>query len=182
MSNVKNSVLTSFLLIRSNIAKYVSRFVPHADVEDIVQDTFVRLCNLKDQRAEKYNKSYLYTVARNISLDHLKRAEFNLADKVDVESDYPNIEHDSCFEDALTNEKFGDLCRIVQNMPKQCRKVFVLRKVYGFSQQEIADKLGISVNTVSNHLVNGVKFFRKSRLSNQLLDELKAKKNINLGG
>src|SRR5690606_20794216 len=39
----------------------------------------------------------------------------------------------------------------------QCRKAFVLRKVYGYSQKEIADSLGISENTVEKHIATGIK-------------------------
>ena len=41
-------------------------------------------------------------------------------------------------------------------MPEQYRKMLILRKVYGFSQQEMADHLGISISTVGKHLTKGL--------------------------
>jgi len=44
----------------------------------------------------------------------------------------------------------------VSELPIQCRRVFVLRKVYGYSQAEIAQELGISVSTVESHIATGM--------------------------
>lgn len=161
MSSKEQIFLTPFIALRKSISHYVSRIVPPADVEDIVQDTYVKLCSIEDKDPKKYNKSFLYTVAKNLALDHLKKADNKLTDKVEDESEYHTEDSDKLFDEAVTNEQFGHFCKTVQQMPAQSRKIFVLRKVYGFSQQEIADQLEISVNTVSNQLVNGMKQFSK---------------------
>ena len=44
----------------------------------------------------------------------------------------------------------------MSELPIKCRKVFVLRKVYGYSQAEIAKKLGISLSTVETHITKGM--------------------------
>jgi RNA polymerase sigma factor (sigma-70 family) len=44
------------------------------------------------------------------------------------------------------------LVEAVERLPERCRQVFTLRKVYGFTQKEIATRLGISENTVEQHL------------------------------
>lgn len=161
MSEFSETVISSFLKVRSNIANYVSRIVPPSDVEDIVQDVYVRLCTLQSEKTTEYNKSFLYTVAKNLALDHIKRADNRLTDKVGDEVAFlAEDSSDSTYDKTLWNERLGTYCETVKCMPKQCRKVFVMKKVYGFSQKEIAEKLGISINTVSNHLVAGMKMFR----------------------
>lgn len=181
MPKVNQSVLNSFLSIRTNILRYVSRLVPPADVEDIVQDAYIRLCSLEDKNPEKYNNSYFYTVAKNLAFDHIKRAEFKLADSIEDESEYHIDDSDSTYDCAAAHERFGVFCDVVKNMPKQCRRVFVLRKVYGFSQQEIAEKLDISINTVSNHLVNGMKIFRRLKINEPLVTNTNLKSNAKNG-
>jgi RNA polymerase sigma-70 factor (ECF subfamily) len=57
---------------------------------------------------------------------------------------------------AQTDEEFLMFCRAVRELPVQCRRVFVLRKVYGLSQQEVARHLGISEATVEKHVAKGV--------------------------
>jgi RNA polymerase sigma factor (sigma-70 family) len=173
-----SGLINSILTLHASIKSYVSRMVPPSDVEDIVQDIYVRLCSLEDQNAENYNRSYVYTVARNLALDHLKRADVKLTDKVGEHIEAFMDDRDSTYEQAVSHEKFGYFCEIVREMPKQSRKIFVLRKVYGFSQQEIADKLNISINTVSNHLVTGMKQFNRLNDVKQVaeLDFKKVKK------
>lgn len=162
MPKLSGTVINSFLKMRSSITSYVSRIVPPADVEDIVQDVYVRLCTLKETKPREYNKSFIYTVTKNLALDHIKRAENRLTEKVgDDIADIADDCTDSTYETTLWNARLGEFCEIVQCMPKQCRKVFVMKKVYGFSQQEIAEKLDISINTVSNHLVTGMRLFRE---------------------
>lgn len=161
MHKNEQTFLAPFMALRKSIAHYISRIVPPADVEDIVQDTYVKLCSIEDKDPTKYNKSFLYTVAKNLALDHVKRADNKLTDKVEDESEFHTEDNDKLYDEAVTNEKFGRFCKVVQQMPSQSRKIFVLRKVYGFSQKEIAEQLGISVNTVSNQLVNGMKQFSK---------------------
>lgn len=160
MGENERNFITSFVKLRSSIYRYISRFVPPSDVEDIVQDAYVKLCSIEDKDPQKYNKSFFYTVAKNLALDHLKRAENKLSDSLDEDDTELDVDGlDTAVSSAITFERFGQFCSIVQSMPKQCRKVFVLRKVYGFTQQEIAEKLDISISTVSNHLVKGTKLF-----------------------
>jgi len=45
----------------------------------------------------------------------------------------------------------------VASLPGQCQRVFVMKKVYGFSHQEISKKLGISISTTEKHVVAGLK-------------------------
>ncbi|WAJ71781.1 RNA polymerase sigma factor [Catenovulum adriaticum] len=161
MHKNEQTFLAPFMALRKSIAHYISRIVPPADVEDIVQDTYVKLCSIEDKDPTKYNKSFLYTMAKNLALDHVKKADNKLTDKVEDESEFHVEDSDKLYNEAVTNEKFAHFCKVVQQMPSQSRKIFVLRKVYGFSQKEIAEQLDISVNTVSNQLVNGMKQFSK---------------------
>jgi len=63
---------------------------------------------------------------------------------------------DEVYAAAVSNEEFGRFCDAVRQLPVQCRRVFVLKKVYGHSQQEIANQLGIAENTVEKHIAKGM--------------------------
>ena len=53
----------------------------------------------------------------------------------------------------------------IQSLPSKCRRVFTLRKIYGLSQREVANNLGISEHTVEAQCSNGIRkcteFFQK---------------------
>ena len=149
-----------FLSIRLGIARAVSKIVPPQDVEDIVQETYVRLCQVGAPERIRHPKSYLYKTARNLALDSLKRAEHRLTESWD------DREHglglmgtgaDETFEKAVSSEEFGLFCEAVRRLPVQARRVFVLKKVYGYSQREIAGELGLSESTVEKHVALAVR-------------------------
>jgi RNA polymerase sigma factor (sigma-70 family) len=55
-----------------------------------------------------------------------------------------------------SEEMFLNFCRAVSSLPVHCRRVFILKKVYGLSQKEIASLLGIASSTVEKHIARGM--------------------------
>ncbi len=160
MSN-KESISSLFVAIRSNLARAVSQIVPPKEIEDIVQETYVRVCQVEKQDDIRHPRSFMLKTARNLALDHLKRAETRLSVSLDDDADWDASEYsnrsDDTFHRAASNEEFGHFCEAVRLLPVQCRKVFVLKKVYGYSQKEIAERLDISESTVEKHIATGIK-------------------------
>ena len=54
------------------------------------------------------------------------------------------------------SEDFAFMCDAIRSLPVQCRRALVLKKVYGHSYKEIAEKLQISEKTVEKHISKGV--------------------------
>lgn len=160
-ATVNGTLDAIYLSFRSRLARTVSRIVPPKDVEDIVQETYVRLCQVENPADIRHPRSYLLTTARNLALDHVKRAESRLSDTLDDDGPLSISVRDpladETFAGAAANEEFALFCDAVRRLPIQCRRVFVLKKVYGYSQREIAQELGVSENTVEKHIALGVK-------------------------
>ena len=149
------------LASRAGISRLVSRIVPPHEIEDIVQETYVRLCQVENKDNINSPQSFMFKTARNLALDHQKQAGVRLVDGVD---DLQALEHlmadydsDEPFENASSDKEFAHFCQAVRLLPIQCRKVFVLKKVYGYSQKEIAQQLQISQSTVEKHIATGMK-------------------------
>lgn len=72
----KGRVKDIYLRIRSNLARDVvlRRLVPPHEVEDIVQETYVRLCQVKNEDEIRSPQTYLVKMVRNLALDYAKRA------------------------------------------------------------------------------------------------------------
>jgi len=161
MVEAKNTLVDAFLGIRSKVARSVAGIVPQRDLEDVVQDTYLRIRELNNAQAIGCPESYIYRTARNLALDHVKRAASRLVDShEDVESVADLLElaeDDSTFREVASGREFAEFCAAVQELPEQCRRVFVLRKVYGFSQKEIARSLSISESAVEKHVARGLK-------------------------
>jgi RNA polymerase sigma-70 factor (ECF subfamily) len=156
----KGAISEIFLACRAQLARAVSRIVPPQDIEDIVQATYVRVCQYQTREDINEPKALMLSVARNLALDHVKRAEHRLTKQFDSDAELelalaPSAT-DQVYDTAASNEEFAQFCDAVRQLPVQCRRVFVLKKVYGHSQREIAQHLGIAESTVEKHIATGL--------------------------
>jgi RNA polymerase sigma-70 factor (ECF subfamily) len=150
-----------YLACRAQLMRAISRLVPPHEIEDIVQETYVRICQFKPAGEIREPQALMVRIARNLALDHIKRAENRLTSTGatdDGERSRDLIARiDETFEQAASDQEFARFCEAVRQLPQQCRRVFVLKKVYGHSQKEIARELGLSENTVEKHIAKGVR-------------------------
>jgi RNA polymerase sigma factor (sigma-70 family) len=178
----------AYLSSRKSISRLVARIVPPHEIEDIVQETYVRICQIKNKESITSPKSFMYKMARNLALDYQKQANVRLVDGIEnmetLEQLLLNHPKDEMYENALTQSEFSHFCEAVRLLPVQCRKVFVLKKVYGYSQREIAAQLNLSESTVEKHISTGMKrctlFMRKTK--NKVIKEKATSSHTTTGG
>lgn len=158
----RDSVFQVFFDLRSTLVRLVSTLVPPKEIEDIVQETYVRVCQVEQEQI-RCQRSFMLKVARNLAFDYLKKAETRVVTSMDntefhdlQEAIMPS-EDDEIYNKVLAHQEFSHFCEAVRQLPVQCRKVFVLKKVYGYTQKEIADYLGLSESTVEKHVAQGIK-------------------------
>ena len=153
--------LTSvFLSMKDSLARAVSGIVPPKEIEDVVQETYVRVCQSRTADEILSPRSFMFRTARNIALNYVNRAESRLSDSLDDTGDGSELALPDPGGDTLSrvcsNEEFAFFCDAVRSLPLQCRRAFVLQKVYGHSYREIAEKLQISEKTVEKHISKGI--------------------------
>lgn len=161
MSNNNETLGNLFMSLRKTLARSVSRLVPPKEIEDIVQETYVRVCQVENREDIRFPRSFMLKTAKNLALDYAKRAETRLTESPDEDTDWDiyqrDTDEDETFNRVAANQEFAHFCDAVRLLPLQCRKTFILRKVYGYSQKEIAERLDISENTVEKHIATGIK-------------------------
>jgi RNA polymerase sigma-70 factor (ECF subfamily) len=138
---------------------YLLRSVPsHADVDDLMQVSYIRLLNAKQKGVIRSTKPLLFAIARNAVRDFLRGATgatlIPLTETValPVLEDGGNVVEDVCREQELTL-----LADAIRSLPERCREVILLRKIKGLSQKEIAGLLGIAEHTVESLAAKGVR-------------------------
>lgn len=160
MSN-EHKLLEVFVALRRKLARTVSRIVPPPEIEDIVQETYVRVSQYERVASIRHPRSFLYRTARNLALDHIKRVESRATGWSDEEEEHGDGDVLQAgldvYDELAAKQEFEIFCAAVQQLPLQCRRVFVLRKVYGYSQKEIARALDIGESTVEKHIAYGIK-------------------------
>jgi RNA polymerase sigma factor (sigma-70 family) len=148
-----------YMAARDSMVRMVSGIVPPKEIEDVVQETYVRICQMDKRKLVEQPKSFLMKTAKNIAFDYLKKAETRLADSVESELEFDTEAHprDQVFESTASSQEFAHFCEAVRELPVQCRRVFVLKKVYGYTQKEIAKEMNLSESTVEKHIAVGFK-------------------------
>lgn len=135
-----------------------NQFRSEDDIDDLLQETYLRLLRAREQGEVTSPKAFLFAVARNLALDRLRHREV-LPTKSLVEKETLSVleEGSGIPETVAHNQELELLTAAIQSLPDRCRQIFTLRKVYGMSQPDIARQLGLSENTVSAQLTLGVK-------------------------
>lgn len=153
----RQSLLDSFITHRKRLLRFIGRLVRPDEIEDIVQETFVQSYAAAGNQHIHNPQAFMYRTARNLALNSLNRSERKLStsleeiDEYDLSSGINQVEHQ-----CQSDEQFMTFCRAVAALPVSCRKVFILKKVYGLSQKEIADMLEIAPSTVEKHIARGM--------------------------
>jgi len=150
-----------FAALRVRITRLVVGIVPPREVEDIVQETYVRVCQAENKDTIREPHSFMFRTAQNLALDYLKRAETRLTAGVDAIDEIEFLSDsrldDTTYTQVSAEEEFSHFCEAVRHLPQQCRRAFVLKKVYGYSLREIAADMGLQETTVRNYIVAGSK-------------------------
>ena len=135
-----------------------SRFPSECDIDDVLQESFLRVLKAKEREELKSPRAFLFATARNLAVDRVRRLNFLRAESL-VENDVLSVldEQEDVSETISRNQELEILTEAIQSLPERCRRIFTLRKVYGMSQNDIARKMEISVCTVSAQLTIGVR-------------------------
>lgn len=147
-----------FIRFHSYLVLFAVRRVGQTDIaEDIVQDVFINVWGGK-KTFNSYQglKAYLYKLVQNACINFLKHKEVE-----EKYASYARLQEDCEEEDynLMQEEVYRELYAVVRELPEKCRKVFELH-LEGMKNDEIADKLGISVLTVKSHKQNAIQFLK----------------------
>ncbi len=129
----------SYLSARRGIARAVSKIVPPHEIEDIVQETYVRLCQIATADNIDQPKSFLYKIARNLALDSVKKANNRLTESWDhIEEDrYYSSTSDAVLDQVISNEEFGRFCEAVRRLPRRRVGCSYLRKCMAIRKERL---------------------------------------------
>ena len=136
---------------------FVKRYIQeHEAVEDVVQETFIHIWEKRGIYTDMvYFKAYLFKALRNNALFYLRQYSIN-------EDVTPAIEDktESVLNAIIEEEVHREIIRAIEKLPTMRRRI-VQMSMSGCSQEEIAEKLQISVNTVKTQKRKAYAFLRE---------------------
>jgi RNA polymerase sigma factor (sigma-70 family) len=148
-----------FAGLRAGLVRIVSRIAKRRDVDDILQEAFTRSYEIGGPSPLRSHRAFLLKAASQPGSAHGARGGQRLippADDLPLAEVYRQLTAESPEAHREANQRFMVFCRAVGGLPEHSRRAFVLKKVYGLSQQEIAERLAITPEEVERHITNGL--------------------------
>jgi len=135
-----------------------SRFPGARDLDDVVQESYLRLLRAREATPMACARAYLFATARNVALAIFRRPKiFAVHPGPDSAALLVVAEEPDVAEQVSTRQEVALLLEAIDALPGRCREIFILRKLQGVSQREIAVSLGLSEQTVQVQVGRGAK-------------------------
>lgn len=139
-------------LYRATIAplrRYLTRLLGNTtEAQDIAHDAYVRVFPSNDQPPLNQAEAVLYTTARRLAINRLKRRSISPFANEPAGIDTAASASPGVAQQVMARQELQMLEDAIARLPEGCRTVLLLRKVDLLSHREIADRLGIAISTV----------------------------------
>ena len=151
-----------FYKYRNKVKGFARKMVPsQIDPEETVQEVFIKLWLKKEMiDPDKDFQSYLFSIAKNLVLDHIKSAVNRKLYFVD-EHFQQDILSDESLDGSIPIDFEDQMLRLIEQLPERRREIFRLSRFEGMTYKQIAERLNITENTVDSQIRNALAFLRK---------------------
>jgi RNA polymerase sigma-70 factor, ECF subfamily len=136
--------------------------------QDIVQDVFVKVWEKKSEIERINIEAYLFRLVRNRCIDYIKHLKVvnNRMQQIQITSKYEELYR----IDFIGNEPYVlieqelklKIEKTINSLPDRCREVFILSRMNGLKNKEIAERLDINIKNVERHISRAMKSFREN--------------------
>jgi RNA polymerase sigma-70 factor, ECF subfamily len=153
---------------KTPVYNFILRSVRSREVaEDLAQDVFVKVVqNAADFKHEARFSTWAYTIARNVCIDHLRKAALRKHPSLDQATNNNGGEDGPTLGERIADSHFGAsvdrvaigselgkrITRAVEELPPEQREVFLLREVANVPFKEIAEIVGVPENTTKSRM------------------------------
>jgi RNA polymerase sigma factor (sigma-70 family) len=141
----------------SPLARLFGRISKRRDVDDILQEAFTRSYEIGGPSALRSYRAFLMRTAPHPAVSQGRGSRLIApVEDLPLADVYRQLTAESPEAHQEANQRFMSFCRAVGGLPEHARRAFVLKKVYGLSQQEIAERLDIAPAEVERQIASGL--------------------------
>jgi RNA polymerase sigma factor (sigma-70 family) len=160
-----------FSLYRAELHRFLLRRVDCEQIaNDLLQDTYLRFVDYKDQQTIENPRAFLYRIAGNLAIDHLRThqrqklliADFDNHDHHSAQTLINNPEHIIDQQQQLQRLQLA-----INQLDPVCRDVFIRSRFQGQTHQQIANDLGKSKSWVEKQIVQALRHCQQALEINQ---------------
>ncbi|OKL40019.1 RNA polymerase sigma-70 factor [Pontibacter flavimaris] len=162
------SMLEEGLFLKQLFDRYYTRLVYFSAqivgskeaAEDIAQDAFIKCWNQKDDldQHELAIKSYLYSTVKNASLNAVRHQKVKASYAMHV--NHMSVTEESLDETIIFSEVLAELHAALNTLPESCQRISRMGYLEEMKNGEIAEELGISINTVKTQKQRALQLLR----------------------
>jgi RNA polymerase sigma-70 factor (ECF subfamily) len=136
-----------------------------ADVEDLVQEVYARLLKYRPREPIKDPRAYLFQIAQNVlraakNAERTQNQRYLSCPPEEIQKHAESVNRLWIEEDGGTQIAEAEISRVMNQLPPPCCAALILHRRDGLSYEQIARRLGVSVNTVKDYLVKAYLHFR----------------------
>lgn len=145
--------------LEAALTRYIRRnWRNESDTADLRQDIYTRVYTAARQQLPINARAFLFTTARNHLINTAKRAKIVSFELVaDLEASFPGASVGDLDRQLTAREELRRAQAGLERLPPRCRQVMTLRRIEGLSTKEVAAHLDISVSTVEQQMVHGMR-------------------------
>ncbi len=167
---------------QKSVFNFIFRFVNNREeAEELLQEVFIKVYrNVKDYNPVGKFKTWLFTVARNLCVDHYRKKRLRYSESLDEVKEAGDLNK---FEQIANGESAPDelssaaelekiLTMALSSLNEDQKEVFLLREKMGFKFEEIAEMTNVSVNTVKSRMRYALEGIKKVIMQSHYRDLL----------
>lgn len=164
--SLKSWFTREVLVHEESFVNYLLRIWPRRDeVPDLRQETYIRVYQAAMTSRPAAARAFLFATARHLMADRIRRQRVISIDTVgDLEVLNVLVDEISPERRVRARQELRRLAVAFDALPPKCRETVWLRRVDQFSQNEVAEQLGISPRTVEKHLMKGMRYLANAML------------------
>lgn len=151
--------------LERRLRPFVARRVPQSEVDDVLQDVFLRMQNaLPTLRDEERFAPWIYSIARSAIVDSHRRRSRHTPLELDDGDAVPAAlaARDASEPSAIEQEVAAYLVSYVAKLPSPYREALTLTEIQGMTQRAAADALGISLSGMKSRVQRGREKLREA--------------------
>ncbi len=150
-----NHILKAYASCRDGLIRSIMKMcVRQQDVDDILQETLVRVLHANRKTRISSPQDYLFVVSRHLVFKRLSLLSREIS--MEINDALLGIDEISADRSVHDRRKFELFNHALSALPEKKRRAILLRKFYGLSHREIAKKMKVSVSSVEKYIASGV--------------------------
>jgi RNA polymerase sigma-70 factor (ECF subfamily) len=157
--SLDNWFIREILVHESALTRYLMRsWYRREEIHDLRQDIYMRVYEAAAKARPAMPKSFMFTTARHLMTDRLRRARVVSIDAVgDLDALNVLVDEISPERRLSARQELKHLTEAFDRLPDRCREVVWLRRVEELSQKEVALRMGIGEKTVEKQVAKGMR-------------------------